>query len=362
MSNPTTHHHHPGPPVRRPPDREARPRADPGARRRDGHGDPDARTRGAPLPRRSVRAPLPRPSPATTTCSCSPNPTRCGRSTSTTSSPAPTSSRRTRSPAPASRRATTARPDVIHDMNLTAARVAREAAEEAHGRDGRQRFVAGAVGPTNMTLSISPRVEDPGYRSISFAGLAAAYEEQIDALIEGGVDLLLIETIFDTLNAKAAIVAARRSLARAGTQLPLMISGTITDRSGRTLSGSDTGRVLAVDPPRATAHGRTELRARCRGDAAAHRGDLGRRRHVAVRVPQRRAAERARRLRRGPGARPPASSSSSPRPVSSTSSAAAAARRRHTSARSPSRSSGSRHGSCRPARRASNCRASSRSP
>ena len=88
-----------------------------------------------------------------------------------------------------------------------------------------------------MTLSISPRVEDPGYRSISFADLAAAYEEQIDALIEGGVDLLLIETIFDTLNAKAAIVAARRSLGRAGKQLPLMISGTITDRSGRTLSG-----------------------------------------------------------------------------------------------------------------------------
>ena len=127
--------------------------------------------------------------------------------------------------------------DVIHDMNLAAARLAREAAEEAHGRDGRPRFVAGAVGPTNMTLSISPRVEDPGYRSISFAGLAAAYEEQIDALIEGGVDLLLIETIFDTLNAKAAIVAARRALNRAGKQLPLMISGTITDRSGRTLSG-----------------------------------------------------------------------------------------------------------------------------
>ena len=78
--------------------------------------------------------------------------------------------------------------DVIHDMNVAAARVAREAAEEAHGRDGRPRFVAGAVGPTNMTLSISPRVEDPGYRSITFAGLAAAYEEQIDALIEGGVD------------------------------------------------------------------------------------------------------------------------------------------------------------------------------
>ena len=127
--------------------------------------------------------------------------------------------------------------DIIVELNLAAVRVAREAAEEAQGRDGRKRFVAGAVGPTNVTLSISPRVEDPGYRTISFAALAAAYEEQIDALIEGGVDALLIETIFDTLNAKAAIVAARRALVRAGTQLPLMISGTITDRSGRTLSG-----------------------------------------------------------------------------------------------------------------------------
>ena len=127
--------------------------------------------------------------------------------------------------------------EIIVELNVAAARVAREAAEEAQGRDGRRRFVAGAVGPTNATLSISPRVEDPGYRSISFATLAAAYQEQIEALVTGGVDLLLIETIFDTLNAKAAIVAARRALATTGRSLPLMISGTITDRSGRTLSG-----------------------------------------------------------------------------------------------------------------------------
>ncbi len=127
--------------------------------------------------------------------------------------------------------------EIITELNLAAARVALEAAEEAQGRDGRPRFVAGAVGPTNATLSISPRVEDPGFRSISFDTLAAAYQEQIEALVAGGVDLLLIETIFDTLNAKAAIVAARRAFVSAGRSLPLMISGTITDRSGRTLSG-----------------------------------------------------------------------------------------------------------------------------
>jgi 5-methyltetrahydrofolate--homocysteine methyltransferase len=127
--------------------------------------------------------------------------------------------------------------DQVVELNEVAARLAREAAEEAQGIDGRRRFVAGAVGPTNMTLSLSPKVEDPGYRAITFAALADAYQEQIEALLRGGVDAILIETIFDTLNAKAAIVASRRAMNLHGTQLPLMISGTITDRSGRTLSG-----------------------------------------------------------------------------------------------------------------------------
>ncbi len=127
--------------------------------------------------------------------------------------------------------------DQVVELNEVAARLAREAAEEAHGIDGRRRFVAGAVGPTNMTLSLSPKVEDPGYRAITFGALADAYQEQIEALLRGGVDAILIETIFDTLNAKAAIVASRRAMNAHGTQLPLMISGTITDRSGRTLSG-----------------------------------------------------------------------------------------------------------------------------
>ena len=127
--------------------------------------------------------------------------------------------------------------DQVVELNEVAARLAREAAEEAQGIDGRRRFVAGAVGPTNVTLSLSPKVEDPGYRSITFGALADAYQEQIEALLRGGVDAILIETIFDTLNAKAAIVASRRAMTTYGAQLPLMISGTITDRSGRTLSG-----------------------------------------------------------------------------------------------------------------------------
>ena len=127
--------------------------------------------------------------------------------------------------------------DQVVELNEVAARLAREAAEEAHGIDGRRRFVAGAVGPTNVTLSLSPKVEDPGYRAVTFGALADAYQEQIEALLRGGVDAILIETIFDTLNAKAAIVASRRAMQVHGTQLPLMISGTITDRSGRTLSG-----------------------------------------------------------------------------------------------------------------------------
>ena len=126
---------------------------------------------------------------------------------------------------------------VVTELNTVAAQLAREAAEDAQSRDGRRRFVAGAVGPTNMTLSLSPLVEDPGYRAITFAQLADAYQEQIEALLRGGVDTILIETIFDTLNAKAAIVASRRAMTATSMDVPLMISGTITDRSGRTLSG-----------------------------------------------------------------------------------------------------------------------------
>jgi 5-methyltetrahydrofolate--homocysteine methyltransferase len=116
----------------------------------------------------------------------------------------------------------------VREMNLRGAQIARQAADEAGGR-----FVAGSVGPLNVTLSLSPRVEDPAYRAVSFDEVKAAYAEQIEALAEGGVDLLLIETIFDTLNAKAAIAAAQQ----VAPDLPLWISVTIVDLSGRTLSG-----------------------------------------------------------------------------------------------------------------------------
>ena len=127
--------------------------------------------------------------------------------------------------------------EVVYELNRDAARLARRAALRAEKSDGRRRFVAGAVGPTNRTASLSPDVNNPGYRAVTFDDLRAAYGEQVRGLIDGGADLILIETIFDTLNAKAAIFACGEIFAERGVHLPLMISGTITDRSGRTLSG-----------------------------------------------------------------------------------------------------------------------------
>ena len=127
--------------------------------------------------------------------------------------------------------------DLVAELNRSAAQLARECADACAAETGRPRFVAGVLGPTNRTASISPDVNDPGYRNIRFAELAETYEQAAVALIEGGADFLMIETIFDTLNAKAAILAVRRSFAATGVTLPVMISGTITDASGRTLSG-----------------------------------------------------------------------------------------------------------------------------
>ena len=125
----------------------------------------------------------------------------------------------------------------VHDLNAEGARVVRRALDRATAIDGKPRFVAGAVGPTNRTASISPDVNNPGYRAVSFDDLRLAYGQQVRGLIEGGADIILIETIFDTLNAKAAIFAAFEAFAEHGQRLPVMISGTITDASGRTLSG-----------------------------------------------------------------------------------------------------------------------------
>ena len=127
--------------------------------------------------------------------------------------------------------------DAVYDLNRDGALVARRAAVRAEREDGRRRFVAGAIGPTNRTASISPDVNNPGYRAVSFDDLRLAYGEQIDGLIDGGADIILIETIFDTLNAKAAIFACEERFLAKGVRLPVMISGTITDLSGRTLSG-----------------------------------------------------------------------------------------------------------------------------
>lgn len=131
--------------------------------------------------------------------------------------------------------------ELAYELNLESAKLARaavDAYESRHGQDGIGRYVAGAIGPMNKTLSLSPDVNRPGYRAMTFDEAAEAYYEQIRGLVDGGVDILLVETIFDTLNAKAAIFAIDRYFGDTGNEpLPVMISGTITDASGRTLSG-----------------------------------------------------------------------------------------------------------------------------
>jgi 5-methyltetrahydrofolate--homocysteine methyltransferase len=127
---------------------------------------------------------------------------------------------------------------LVRDINLRSAQLAKAACAKFTAPDpGKPRFVAGSIGPTNRTASLSPDVNDPGFRAVTFDELVTAYTEQVDALMEGGVDLLLVETIFDTLNAKAAFFAIEEVFDKRGTRLPLMCSVTITDASGRTLSG-----------------------------------------------------------------------------------------------------------------------------
>jgi 5-methyltetrahydrofolate--homocysteine methyltransferase len=126
---------------------------------------------------------------------------------------------------------------LVADMNEAGARLLRAEIDAAVARDGKPRFLAGALGPTNKTLSLSPRVEDPGYREVDFDGMKSVYREQIDALVAGGVDFILIETVFDTLNAKAAAFAAAEAEDALGRRLPVMLSMTLTDLAGRNLSG-----------------------------------------------------------------------------------------------------------------------------
>ena len=128
--------------------------------------------------------------------------------------------------------------ELVYEINLEAAKIAREVADEITAKEpSKPRFVAGSIGPTNKTASMSPDVNDPGFRAISFEELRKAYAEQVEALIEGGVDMLLVETVFDTLNAKAALFAIEEIKEMRKLDIPIMVSGTITDASGRTLSG-----------------------------------------------------------------------------------------------------------------------------
>jgi 5-methyltetrahydrofolate--homocysteine methyltransferase len=127
--------------------------------------------------------------------------------------------------------------DQVAAINIASGQIARVLADEYEAKDGKPRFVAGAIGPTNKTLSLSPDVEDPGYREIDFDELVAVYKEQAAALVDGGVDFILIETVFDTLNAKAGIMAVKELQQELGREVPVMISMTLTDLSGRNLSG-----------------------------------------------------------------------------------------------------------------------------
>jgi 5-methyltetrahydrofolate--homocysteine methyltransferase len=126
---------------------------------------------------------------------------------------------------------------LVREINLAAASILRAELDAATAADGKPRFLAGSLGPTNKTLSLSPKVEDPGFREVDFDGVKSVYREQIDALVEGGVDFILIETVFDTLNAKAAAFAALEAEEALGRRLPVMLSMTLTDLAGRNLSG-----------------------------------------------------------------------------------------------------------------------------
>src|SRR5687767_2347695 len=135
--------------------------------------------------------------------------------------------------------------DIVYELNFQSAKIAKEVADEFTKKEpNKPRFVAGAMGPTNKTASLSPDVNNPGYRAITFDQLVTAFKQQAKALIDGGVDVLLLETIIDTLNAKAALFAIQELFDETGKQVPVMVSGTITDASGRTLSGQTTEAFL----------------------------------------------------------------------------------------------------------------------
>ena len=185
--------------------------------------------------------------------------------------------------------------DLAYELNLEAARLARRVADEVTAATpDKKRYVAGALGPTTRTASISPDVNDPGARNVSFDQLVAAYAEATNGLLDGGSDLVFIETIFDTLNAKAAIFAVETVFEERGRRWPVIVSGTITDASGRTLSGQVTEafwtsirHVAPLAVGLNCALGAKEMR-------PVHRRDVAGRRLLRVLLPERRAAQRVR--------------------------------------------------------------------
>ena len=191
--------------------------------------------------------------------------------------------------------------DLAYELNRDGAKLARAAAERVTAEDGKPRFVAGALGPTNRTASISPDVSNPGYRAVTFDDLRKSYGEQINGLLDGGADLLLVETIFDTLNAKAALYAISEITEERGIDVPVMISGTITDKSGRLLSGqlpeafwNSVRHAKPITIGFNCALGAEDL-------ARPYRRHRPRRRYTGLRLSERRPAQRVRPVRREPG-------------------------------------------------------------
>ncbi len=336
----------------------ARGRAHPGARRRHGHHDPGARARRGGLSRRALRCLEPRGARQQRSAHPQPagrdprhpsrlfprrrrhrldqhvlvDPHRPGRLRACRTSPTSSTSRArgSRAPRPISRSA----------------------------EDGRPRFVAGALGPTNRTASISPDVSNPGFRAVTFDELRAAYAEQVEGLIEGGADLLLIETIFDTLNAKAAIAAiADVTEARGATR-----AGHDLRHHHRSLRAPalrpDAGGVLEFGAPCRAVHDRAQLRARRQGDARPHRRDRAHRRHAwSAPIPMPACPTSSAATTRARNSWPRCSASSRT-PASSTWSAAAAAPRPSTSAPSRARSRARRRARSRRCRASCACPAS----
>ena len=186
----------------------------------------------------------------------------------------------------------------MYDLNKTAAQLAKKCCVEMTKKDpSKPRFAAGAVGPTNKTLSVSPSVENPAFRGCTYDEIVEAYYDQVEALIDGGVDVLLVETIFDTLNAKAAMFAIDMYFEKWGQKIPVFVSGTIVDNSGPHPVRPDQRGVLELHEPLQAHRHRSQLRARRQGHGPLHREPVQGGGLLGVLLPQRRSPQRHGRLR-----------------------------------------------------------------